>query len=88
MTGDLEYLDGPGFVAWVLRRRPDLDGAVQTILGKAQGRNFSRWRKGDRVSLDQADRLCCDLYLHINEIPDELWVEAPARGGARKASAC
>jgi len=88
MDDSLEYLDGPGFVEWVMRRRPDLDGKLRVILGDSQARNFGRWRHGDKVSLQQADRLCCDLYLHINEIPDELWVEAPARGGTRKAASC
>ena len=68
------HVDGPGFTAWVLSRRPDLDGNKEVFMGKAMIRRFHEAEgEGRPMTVDMADRVCCRLDLHLGEVPDHLW---------------
>lgn len=76
-----QWVNGPGFVEWLWRVRPQLDGHLTTLLPEKDWREIMRAREGKVVGLSAADRICCHLFLHIDsEMPEELWVEGPRRG--------
>lgn len=58
-----DYLDGPGFVAW-LKRVGYSDGQDSAI---------KRWAKGEDASIHAADSRVTKLGLHLDYIPDDLW---------------
>lgn len=73
----LEWVDGKAFAAWIEGRRPD----CRSALTDSQQRTLYRLRtEGGCGSLDAIDRICVHLNLHINEIPEWLWTEAPSFG--------
>lgn len=71
-----EWVDGKAFAAWLEGRRPDLYQAIT----ESQQRTLYRLRTENGCgSLDVADRFCCALNLHINEIPEWVWSDPPNR---------
>lgn len=75
------WIFAPGFREWIESRRPEW----RIELNDSQRRRVQAMRDEDqtRVSLAVVDRICCELDLHINEIPDELWTDGPKTGGPR-----
>ena len=64
------WLDGPGLVAWLERGGADL---TDTAIG-GRARTVRHWRRGGMASLDVAESLLIELGLHIELLPDELWL--------------
>ena len=80
MTEFPEWVDGKAFAGWLEGRRPDF----REVISESQERTLYRFRaENGRGSLDVVDQLCCLLNLHINEIPQWIWTEAPNRGRAK-----
>lgn len=77
-----EWVDGKAFAGWLEGRRPDL----RTALTESQQRTLYRFRTEGSGALDTVDRLCVSLNLHINEIPDWVWKDAPGFGRPHKRS--
>jgi hypothetical protein len=71
-----EWVDGPRFVDWLYKKRPELHGNAVNWLGQNHCSLF--WRaKNKQVSihLDEADKICCILDIHIDaELPEDIWV--------------
>jgi hypothetical protein len=84
-----EWVDGEKFVEWIEEVRPN----HMEELSESQHRTLWRFRQsGVKGSLETVDHICCALFLHINEIPEEVWTdEAPNKGrridGAKKLEA-
>lgn len=72
-----EWVDGPRFVEWVEEVRAD----YMAELSDSQHRAMWRFRQpGAKAALPTVDRICCALFLHIDEIPEDLWTESPNKG--------
>jgi hypothetical protein len=78
MTNLPEWVDGPKFVEWIARVRPD----YMAELSDSQRRALLRFsHPGAKGSLGAVDRICVALFLHLSEIPDEVWShDGPAKG--------
>lgn len=64
-----DYLDGPGFVAWLEQ---------QEITGLYKHSSTRRWQSGGEVSYGAADEfLTKHTRLHLSLIPERLWKEKP-----------
>lgn len=75
-----EWLDGKAFAAWLEGRRPDL----RTRFTDSENRTLYRLRtENGRASLAVADRLCVRLNVHLNEIPQWVWLP-PAKDAANR----
>lgn len=76
---EAEWVHAEGFRAWIDQRRPEW----RTELPDSQRRRVLAMTdlRGAKVSLACADRICCLLFLHISEIPEELWTDRPKKGG-------
>lgn len=74
-----EWVDGRAFAGWIEGRRP----TFRQSLTEQQCRTLHGFRSEGRWgSLGVVDRICVRLNLHINEIPDWIWVEGdPFRRG-------
>ena len=88
MTDLPEWVDGPKFVAWIEEVRPD----HMAELSESHHRALYRFRQpGAKGSLDTVDRICCSLFLHLSEIPEDVWTTTPNKGrkvdAVRKAQA-
>lgn len=82
---DHTLLNGPMFVDWLYRQCPDLDGAATVILGASATRRIRDWRLGTCPdAYDIPDRLCVALGLHLDEIPDEIWITSRPMKRTRK----
>lgn len=68
-----EWLDGPMFHDWILKKAPHIIGDREGILGYTHSRSMMRWRSGERCHYSTADRLLTQLGLHLTEIPEEIW---------------
>jgi hypothetical protein len=69
-----EWVDGPRFVEWLERVRPE----YRTELTESQVRTTARFvQERCRGSLPVVDAICVRLDLHISEIPDETWTDPP-----------
>lgn len=75
-----EWLDGPALAAWL--RDNGLDHPTYQ-LGHTLERAVSRWRDGARAYVFVVDAVLTKLGLHLSEIPDELWTDAPQGGASR-----
>lgn len=76
-------LDGPRFAAFIDERRAD-----RRALTAADRRALQRWRQGDQVRYQTADRLLLRLGLDLHDVPDECWRRyCNGRSGWRKQAA-
>lgn len=83
-----EWVDGQKFVEWIEEVRPN----HMEELSESQHRALWRFRQpGAKGALETVDHICCALFLHINEIPEEVWTDGPNKGrrvdGAKKLEA-
>lgn len=80
-----EWVDGQKFVEWIEQVRPN----HMEELSESQHRALWRFRQpGAKGALETVDHICCSLFLHINEIPEDVWTDGPNKGkrvdGAKK----
>lgn len=77
---DHRFIDGPGFVEWLMRVRPELEGHVVAVLGSSIQRRLYDWKRGScPEAFGVPDEICTKLDLHLDEIPDELWLTVRPR---------
>ena len=78
MTDLPQWVDGPRFVAWIERVRPD----YMAELTDTHHRALYRFRQpGAKGSVETVDRICVALFLHLHEIPEDVWTwEPPSKG--------
>jgi hypothetical protein len=67
---DMEYLDGPGFAAW-LEETLELGELSRTY--PALHRRLSGWRNGESATIWSADKFLITFGHHPIEIPDRLF---------------
>lgn len=68
-----EYLDGLKLVGWLEGHGHKLD---ETSLGFHR-RYIHSWRRGEAAELYKADAVMTKLDLHVDQLPEDFWVEAP-----------
>lgn len=69
-----EWVDGRAFAGWIEGKRED----YRSALSEQQCRTLHGLRSGNRQgSLGVVDRICVQLSLHINEIPEWIWTDGP-----------
>ncbi len=79
------YIDGPGFVEWLLEEKPETMGAARKLSGKQQGTTSSLgrrsldWQKGARVTVDAADRYLIEIGLSLSMVPEDLYRDHPLK---------
>lgn len=75
-----EWVDGPRFAEWLDQVRPDYRDELTEHLS----RTVARLREpGTKGKVDTADRICVALFLHLSEIPDEVWTFDPPNRGRK-----
>lgn len=75
------HLDGRKFVKWLYEVRPDIENRVNTVLGATICRRLYGYGKGTNPdAYDVPDRICVKLGLHLDDIPDDIWLLKSSRG--------
>jgi Transposase len=69
-----KWLDGPALVAWLEDERRCIFG--EYALG-FHARAIRHWRRGGKPSLYHADVVLTKLDVHLDELPDHLWIDTP-----------
>ena len=67
--------DGPKVAAWIAKNIP----GINHIDDPNAMRRVSDWRAGARADIHAIDRILTRHLLHLQDLPDEVWSEAPAR---------
>jgi hypothetical protein len=77
MTDLPEWVDGLKFAEWLDDVRPDF----RQELSETDERTVARFREpGVKGSVEVVDRICVALFLHLSEIPDDVWTTPPNKG--------
>jgi hypothetical protein len=87
-----QWINGPGFIAWLTEMRP-VEMAKNHMNGGGEGGRgtwandcdlramYRAENEAGTVSLEVADRICVQLDIHIDsEMPEHLWVEKDPKG--------
>ncbi len=69
------YLDGRRLADWLEAEGLITEEFTPEFLTKSQRDSFNRWKKGVRAELGYVDRLLTSLYRHIEELPDDVFLE-------------
>lgn len=80
MSDFYEWVNGPEFVEWIEKTRPD----HMVELSESQHRALYRLRQPEALgALRTVDHICCSLFLHISDIPEEVWTKRVPNKGKR-----
>lgn len=71
---ELNYLDGPGFVAWIEEEEGGEISHMELRLG-SHARKIRRWRSGGHARVGTADLVLNKLGLYLGHVPDHLYID-------------
>lgn len=74
-----ERLNGPGFAAWLEETLPETVAQHRSIKGSSITRALHRWRDGEQVTVEAADRWLTHFSIPLSWVPDELWEDTRER---------
>jgi DNA-directed RNA polymerase specialized sigma24 family protein len=69
------HLDGPKLADWLEREGLITEDFTPEYLSKSQRDAFCRWKNGRAAELGYVDRLITELHRHIEELPDEVFLD-------------
>lgn len=69
------HLDGPKLVEWLESEHLVTEEYEPGQVSKTQRDTLNRWRRGRPADVGVADRLLIDLGRHIEELPDDVFLD-------------
>lgn len=75
-----DWLDGRKLARWI--RRHMGERTMKSVLTDSQVRRVNEWASGQKASFYALDPILVALGMNETDIPNDLWADAPNRGGA------
>lgn len=69
------HLHGPKLADWLEAEGLITEDFTPEYLSKSRRDAFNRWKKGRAADLGYVDRLLTELHRHIEELPDDVFLE-------------